>query len=117
MSFVGPRPQVQVDFDSYTAEQKAAVIAVRPGITGIGSVVFRDEERYLSAPGVEPRAFYRDEIAPYKGALEQWYLRHSSFRIDLLLLWATVVAVARPDSQLVFRVLPDLPTAPAWLAV
>jgi len=115
MSFIGPRPQVQGDFDSYDAEQKAAVTSMRPGITGIGSVVFRDEERYLSAPGVDPRAFYRDEIAPYKGALEQWYATHQSFRTDFLILWATALAIVRPESRFVFRAFPDLPTPPGWL--
>jgi lipopolysaccharide/colanic/teichoic acid biosynthesis glycosyltransferase len=54
MSFVGPRPQVRGDFDHYSPEVKAAVTSVRPGITGVGSVVFRDEERFLSRPGVDP---------------------------------------------------------------
>lgn len=114
MSFVGPRPQVRGDFDHYTPEVKAAVTGVRPGITGIGSVVFRDEERFLSRPGVDPRAFYGERIAPYKGALEAWYRDHQSLRTDFLLLWATGWTVLRPSSELVFRVFPDLPPRPAW---
>jgi len=114
MSFVGPRPQVRGDFDHYSPEVKAAVTSVRPGITGIGSVVFRDEERFLSRPGVDPRAFYGERIAPYKGALEQWYCSHVSLRTDFLILWSTAWAILRPDSEIVFRVFPDLPARPPW---
>jgi len=114
MSFVGPRPQVRGDFDHYSAEVKAAVTSVRPGITGIGSVVFRDEERFLSRPGIDPRAFYGDSIAPYKGALERWYRDHVSPRTDFVILWATAWTIVRPASELVFRVFPDLPARPPW---
>lgn len=114
MSFVGPRPQVRGDFEHYDAAVRAAVTSVRPGITGIGSVVFRDEERFLSRPGVDPRAFYGERIAPYKGALEQWYCVHVSPRTDFLTLWSTAWALVRPESELVFRVFPDLPARPPW---
>ncbi len=114
MSFVGPRPQVRGDFDHYTEAVKAAVTSVRPGITGIGSVVFRDEERFLSRPGIDPRAFYGEQIAPYKGALEEWYCDHATLRTDFLILWATAWSILRPSSALVFRVFPDLPPRPQW---
>ena len=65
MSFVGPRPQMKVDFDIYPDEVRAEIYSVPPGVTGIGSIVFRDEELLLSQPGVDPRAFYEEMIAPY----------------------------------------------------
>ncbi len=114
MSFVGPRPQMRVDFDVYPDAAKAAIARMTPGITGIGSVVFRDEERFLSRPGIDPKAFYADSIAPYKGALEQWYLGRWGLRTDFLLLWATGLAVLRPSSDFAFRAFPDLPARPAW---
>lgn len=114
MSFVGPRPQVRGDFEHYSREVQTAVTSVRPGITGIGSVIFRDEERFLSRPGIDPRAFYGEQIAPYKGALEQWYCDHQSARTDFLILWATAWTIVRPASELVFRVFPDLPRRPPW---
>jgi len=114
MSFVGPRPQVRGDFDHYTEAVKAAVTSLRPGITGIGSVVFRDEEQFLSRPGIDPRAFYGEQIAPYKGSLEAWYTTHRGPRTDFLILWATAWTVLRPSSELVFRVFPDLPERPGW---
>ena len=45
MSIVGPRPLVDKTFDPYPPEVKERIYSVRPGLTGIGSVVFRDEDR------------------------------------------------------------------------
>ncbi|MEP6481405.1 MAG: sugar transferase [Rhodoglobus sp.] len=115
MSFVGPRPQMQVDFDVYPRPVRDTIYNARPGVTGIGSIVFRDEEALLSKPGVEPREFYAREIAPYKGALEMWYLQHRSLLLDFRLLWLTVWVVLRPQSNIVYRSLRDLPDRPAWL--
>jgi len=115
MSFVGPRPQMQVDFDIYPQPVREHIYDARPGVTGIGSIVFRDEERLLSQPGVDPRKFYEDNIAPYKGALEMWYLEHRSLWLDFRLLWLTVWVVFRPESHIVYRRLKDLPARPEWL--
>jgi len=115
MSFVGPRPQVQVDYDGYPQHVREHIYDVRPGVTGIGSIVFRDEERLLSKPGIEPRAFYRDEIAPYKGELEMWYLERRSFLLDARLVLLTAWVVVRPESDIVYRTFKDLPPRPAWL--
>ena len=115
MSFVGPRPQMRIDFDVYPDEVRERIYEVRPGVTGIGSIVFRDEERLLSRPGVDPRAFYGEQIAPYKGALEMWYLEHQSLMLDLRLMVLTVWVVLRPGSEVIYRTFPDLPPKPDWL--
>ena len=114
MSFVGPRPQVQGDYDCYPEHVRASIYSVRPGITGIGSIVFRDEERLLSQPGVDPRQFSGEKIAPYKGELEMWYLRRQSFLTDARLVFHTAWAVIAPRSEMVFRAFPDLPPKPDW---
>ncbi len=112
MSFVGPRPQMQVDFDVYPPEVKEKIYSAKPGITGIGSIVFRDEERLLSRPGIDPKAFYAAHIAPYKGALEMWYLRHRSLYTDFMLLLLTAWAIVFPHSNLPFKVFSQLPPVP-----
>ncbi len=117
MSFVGPRPQMKVDFDIYPDVVRASIYSVTPGITGIGSVVFRDEERLLSQPGVDPRGFYEEKIAPYKGDLELWYLQHRSLLTDARLVLITAWVVFRPESSIVYRSFPDLPPRPEWLTV
>ncbi len=64
MSFVGPRPQMLVDFDVYPQRVRDVIADVPPGITGIGSIVFRDEERLLSKPGVDAKQFYAETRSP-----------------------------------------------------
>ena len=115
MSFVGPRPQMQVDFDIYPEHVRDTIYSVPPGVTGIGSIVFRDEERLLSAPGVDARQFYEDKIAPYKGELEMWYLARRSLATDLRLMLLTVWVVFVPESPVVYSWFPDLPAKPEWL--
>ncbi|MEQ1734943.1 MAG: sugar transferase [Rhodoglobus sp.] len=115
MSFVGPRPQVPIDIGIYSAEVRAKIYSATPGITGIGSIVFRDEELLLSQPGIEPRAFYEQKIAPYKSALELWYFEHRSLLLDARLVLITAWVVLRPESSIVYRSFPDLPPRPDWL--
>ncbi|MBX2926501.1 MAG: sugar transferase [Saprospiraceae bacterium] len=115
MSFVGPRPQMQVDFDVYPPQVRETIYSVTPGITGIGSIVFRDEERLLSRPGIDPKIFYAEHIAPYKGALEMWYLHRRSFYVDFMILLLTAGAIITPSSDLHFKIFPDLPAFPEKL--
>src|SRR5690554_5258606 len=75
MSIVGPRPQTQRCFDAFPARSQAEIVKVRPGLSGIGSIVFRDEEELMHA-AKDPERFYDDVIMPYKGQLEEWYVAH-----------------------------------------
>ena len=75
MSVIGPRPQAKRHYDLYSPEVKAAIDTIPPGLSGIGSIVFRDEEDMLNA--VEDRDEFHDKIiAPYKGELEIWFTQH-----------------------------------------
>ena len=110
MSVVGPRPLMLADFDAYSAEVQKKVYSVKPGITGIGSVVFRDEEKYFDENLKEdPKVFYEREIAPYKGALELWYAENQSFWVDLKIIFLTVWVIFFSESQLPFTAFKNLP--------
>ena len=115
MSFVGPRPQMLVDFDVYPQRVRDVIADVRPGITGIGSIVFRDEERLLSKPGVDAKQFYAEQIAPYKGDLERWYLEHMSLWTDARIVFLTGWVILFPRSRAVWRTFKGLPERPDWL--
>lgn len=109
MSFVGPRPLMKVGFERYTDEMKSKVYRVKPGLTGIGSIVFRDEELIITKSSLPPHECYRQVILPYKGAVEVWYQQHLSFYTDFMILFLTAWAIVAPNSNLVHKVFPSLP--------
>lgn len=109
MSFVGPRPLMKVGFDRYSDEMKGKVYKVQPGLTGIGSIQFRDEELILTQSKLPPHECYRDIILPYKGALEVWYQLHQNFYTDFMILFLTAWYIVFPKSELVHKIFPSLP--------
>ncbi|NLR78603.1 sugar transferase [Chitinophaga eiseniae] len=109
MSVVGPRPLVDATFNAYADEVKAVVYNSKPGITGIGSIIFRDEEKLISAATIPPHEFYKKYIAPYKGEVELWYQQNKSFSTDILIIFLTAWAIIKPESELHFSVFKTLP--------
>lgn len=109
MSFVGPRPLMKVGFDRYSDEMKARVYNVTPGLTGIGSILFRDEELIITNSKLPPHECYRVVILPFKGALEVWYQLHRNFYTDFMIMFLTAWYVVFPKSKLVYKVFPSLP--------
>lgn len=117
MSMVGPRPQMEVDFYRYPEYVQQVIYNSKPGITGIGSIIFRDEEKYLSAPGIDPVKFYEEDIAPYKGTLEIWYLNNASTWLDIKLIFLTAWVIFNTQSDLPHKWLKGLPPKPEWMNV
>jgi lipopolysaccharide/colanic/teichoic acid biosynthesis glycosyltransferase len=115
MSIVGPRPLVDKTFAPYPENVKAVIYNVKPGLTGIGSIIFRDEERLLSETKLEPKEFYANHIAPYKGELELWYQQHLSFYTDFMLIFLTAWVIVAPESQLPYKIFKDLLEKPEEL--
>ena len=109
MSVVGPRPQMKVDYDVYPEHVKKVIYNSKPGITGIGSIVFRDEEKEISEATLPPHEHYAQFIAPYKGELELWYQKNKSFYTDTMLIFLTVWVIISPESELHYKIFPDLP--------
>ena len=115
MSLVGPRPLVDKTFQLYSDETKKLIYNSKPGLSGIGSIVFRNEEELLSNTKIPIHDFYKKNISPYKGALELWYLENKSFYTDSVIIFITMWVVLFPESNLVFKVFKDLPTKPDYL--
>ena len=112
MSFVGPRPLMKKSFDTYSNEVQKLIYKSVPGLTGIGSIVFRDEEALLTEvknSGKDPWAFYKDVIYKHKGELELWYQENKSFFTDFKVILLTAWVVLFPQSNLVYNWFPDLP--------
>ena len=111
LAIVGPRPQMRVDFEKYSEEVQENIYNVRPGLTGIGSIIFRDEESLISAASVNenPHDFYKRVIAPYKGELEIWYQEKRSLILDFQLIFMTAWAIVAPETRLYEKWFKDLP--------
>ena len=102
---------MKVDFEKYSDDVQKAIYNVRPGLTGIGSIVFRDEESLISKAALNenPHDFYKRVIAPYKGELEMWYQSHRSIYLDFQLVFMTIWAIIFKETRLYEKWFKDLP--------
>lgn len=114
MGFVGPRPCVERDLVGITDTERQEIWSVRPGITGISSIIFRDEEQILHSED-EPRLFYDLYITPYKKDLNIWYARNKNLWLDVKLIIITAFVVLFSNSKLVFTLIKNLPEPPKEL--
>ena len=120
MALVGPRPLLDTSVKKYSLDVQEVIYKNRPGITGIGSLIFRDEELLVSTYkelGKDPMEYYKTYIYPYKGALEKWYYYNCSLTVDFKILFLTFWSLVNKDSQLVFKSLKGLPEKPDTLTV
>ena len=108
MSFIGPRPQTHRCFNAFPAQSQEAIVKVRPGLSGIGSIVFRDEEELMQGQH-DPDHFYDYVIMPFKGQLEEWYVQHQNLYTYFMLMALTVWVVLIPGSTAVWKVFRNLP--------
>jgi lipopolysaccharide/colanic/teichoic acid biosynthesis glycosyltransferase len=88
MSLVGPRPEVP-EYVQLEAPVWQAVLKVRPGVTDLASLLYRDEEGLLGASH-DPNSYYRETVLPAKLILNLGYLRSRSFWLDLRLIALTI---------------------------
>ena len=110
MSLVGPRPLVDKTFSAYNDDVQSNIYKVKPGITGIGSILFRDEEAIISAVSNEDAfEFYKRIIAPYKGEVEMWYQKNCSFYLDIQLILMTAWVILSPKTTLYEKWFSNLP--------
>ena len=94
MSLVGPRPEVPRYVAQYPAELRDKVLSVRPGITDIASIEYRDESAVL-ARAQDPEHAYVHEVLPHKLALAASYVDQASLWLDIKLIVRTIAAIVR----------------------
>ena len=111
MSVVGPRPMVLNTYAHYPEEAREKLNTIRPGLTGIGSIVFRDEERYLTDRD-EPMEFYREHIIPYKSDLELWFVEKNTLWLYIKIIFVTAWVVVFPSSTIVDKAFDGIPRLP-----
>ena len=114
MSVIGPRPLTAQTFASYSIKTQQTVIKVRPGLSGIGSIIFRGEEEIMHGASASVY-FYDNVIASYKGALEEWFVTNKGLYIYFLAIFITLWAVLFPKTTVAWRAFNDLPQPPSEL--
>ena len=115
MSVVGPRPVMQVSFNAYPESVQTVIYNVRPGLTGIGSIIFRDEEELITevkSKGEDTWDFYTNKIYPFKGEVEKWYQANESFLVDVKIIIVTAWVILNPASEIVYSWFKELPKRP-----
>ena len=115
MSLVGSRPQVPSHFDYYSDEVKSKIKNLRPSLTGVGSIVFRNEEDVLSKLGEDKDNYYKSIIVPYKGELEVWYSNNKTILLYFKIIIATFLVVLFPKSTYFKKILANIPSPPPEL--
>ena len=114
MSVIGPRPLTIETFFYYPQQIQNIIKQVKPGLSGIGSIVFRGEENLMNDATVSVD-FYKHEIAPYKGALEEWFVSNKSIFIYFIAIAVTIWTVFFPKTNIVWRAFKELPVPPEKL--
>ena len=115
MSLIGPRPLTYQTFKIYSDSVKKEITKIRPGLSGVGSIIFRNEEEIINN-NCDPIKFYRDIISPYKGELEKWYIKNCNLRNYFLLIFITIFVVILPSNNFIWILLKDLPSPPSTIS-
>jgi len=109
MSIVGPRPTVKKHYEVYPENVRKKIYSIKPGVTGIGSIIFRDEEELISNSGMEPLKYYKEVIIPYKTKLEFWYLENRSLYVDIMIIFLTAWVILFKNSTIYYSIFKGLP--------
>jgi len=109
ISIVGPRPMMPEIFKMYGIDEQQIIASVKPGITGLGSIIFRDEQAILVNSAKPSTVVYKQQIAPVKASLETWYVENQSMLVDFKLLVVTVWSVLYSRTRLVYRLFKNIP--------
>ncbi len=113
MSLVGPRPLTNEAFSLYDDNVKTMLGKVRPGLSGVGSIIFRNEESILDSD--DSLDFFKEVIMPYKGKLEVWFIQNRNISIYFLTIFLTLYVVFFSNSRIVWSLFNNLPEPPSEL--
>ena len=109
MTLVGPRPLMKRGFDAYDSNSQKIIALMKPGITGIGSICFRNEDEIIFNSEMEPRDAYENLVLPHKAKLEKWYTDNQSFALDLILILFTGLVIFFPLEDKLRNLYPSIP--------
>lgn len=100
MSIVGPRPLLAKQFNFYSKEGRETIIKMRPGLTGVSSILFRDEEKYFDS-NENPDTIYKTQISPVKQHFEVWFFHNRNMCLYFKIILLTILAILFPKLNLI----------------
>ncbi len=114
MSIIGPRPRTKRFYDELDDKYKEMIAQLKPGLSGIGSIVFRNEDEILQNI-TNPVEFDLKIITPYKGEIEKWFFKNRSIKLYFELIILTIIAVLFPKNCNICNYYKNLPKPPKEL--
>lgn len=102
MTWVGPRPDVPGYADQLKGEDRI-ILTVKPGITGLASLKYRNEEQILAQQS-NPLQYNDEVIWPDKVRINKWYVENRSFKLDLLVMYYTLMNGSIDVNQIIQRI-------------
>jgi lipopolysaccharide/colanic/teichoic acid biosynthesis glycosyltransferase len=114
MSIVGYRPTVREHYDAYPEYAKQKIYNSKPGLTGIGSIVFRNEEEILQQ-FEDKKNFHQKFIIPYNDMLDSWYVDNKNLSNYFKIIFVTLLVVLKPNSNVGKKRFKGLPPIQAEL--
>lgn len=114
MSLIGPRPLTPETFVMYDVDAQKIISQMKPGLSGIGSVFFRSEEKYtMDAADVVSK--YQEVVAPYKAELEIWFFENYGIITYFKLILCTLIVVIGKDPGILFKFFNSLPKPSSFI--
>ena len=98
-----------LNYKENNEKDQISISSVKPGLTGIGSIIFRNEEEILQRSDQNLEKYYSEYITPFKAKLENWYLINKSFYTDIKLIFLTAWVIIFKNSKLPHKFFSDLP--------
>ena len=114
LSLIGPRQQTIRYFEAFPACYSDTEASIKPGLSGLGSIILRNEEELLGNTE-NSQGFYDNAIMPYKAELECWFVDNYSFRLFLCCIFSTWEAILFKRSTLLRFCYPSIPVLPRVL--
>ncbi len=114
MSLIGPRPLTDETFSFYDKDAQNIIKSVKPGLSGIGSIAFSNEENILKSE-VTSREFYEKIVSKYKAQLEIWFIDNQSTFKYFSLILLTVIVLLLKNNKLLWFAFKSLPKPPPEL--
>lgn len=113
MTLVGFRPQTPNAFNLFSSKGRDLISVNQPGLTGVGSIVFSNEESLLDFAGDDSLNFHKSVIVPHKEQLEIWWVKNRSllnYFYAILLTVITIVFGKKIGNRFLWKSLPELPS-------